>query len=156
MDVEVPDCLVTVRLVMLPVRCGGAIVCFTDRDRDFLDRLVYLRQLFVRDVVHIFVVLVRDHQHMPGVVDPPLSRYESRYKVIFIYHVFVGVAFIAAAFDKSAKRADVTFWFVIKHTAYCTVSLSFLSEEGFDGGEVAALPLGLPLYQFNALFVAAV
>jgi hypothetical protein len=118
-DVEMPSVLVPSRFVMLPGRGAVAIVSAPDCYREPLCRLIYLRDVIVRDRVNIFEMLLGDHERVAVIIDPPFWAYESQGRLVFVDDVALRVvrAFLPA--NKSAKRALIAFRRVLEHSGNC-------------------------------------
>lgn len=114
-SVEVPNILIAGRFIMLACRCPLAAVGVAYGYRYFLDNFIQRTDYIVRNIIYIFVVLVRYDQRLTRIAIPPFRGYRRSNEFILEDYIVkpIKVAFLAS--KQLTKRTGVTNRFMIKH-----------------------------------------
>ena len=117
---EMPNILVAGGFIMLASRSTLALISVANSYGNFLCSLINLRNLVVRNIVDVFVMPIRNYQHMAGIINPPLRCDEGRRKFILVDNILLVVVVGFFSAQKGAKRTIVVFGFVVKHAVKYT------------------------------------
>jgi len=61
-------------------------------------------------------MLVGNDNYIARIIWPPTGRDKSGYQFVLVNNILLAIIFAFASLNEQAERADIIFWFVIKHT----------------------------------------